>query len=143
SWQRRPATTSFPVGTGFDGPFVLDLVRDGPHGLVAGTTGAGKSELLQTMVASLATLNRPDELGFVLVDYKGGSAFHSCVRLPHTLGMVTDLDAALATRALDSLAAELRRREELLAAATAKDLGHYRSLRARNPELAPLPRLLI
>ncbi|ONH23956.1 cell division protein FtsK [Pseudofrankia asymbiotica] len=143
AWQARPATTAFPLGAGFDGPFVLDLVRDGPHALVAGTTGAGKSELLQTLVAALAARNHPDELGFVLVDYKGGSAFHGCVRLPHTLGMVTDLDAALAVRALESLAAELRRREEVLAAAAAKDLAQYRTLRARDPSLPSLGRLVI
>ncbi|MBX6390206.1 MAG: cell division protein FtsK, partial [Frankia sp.] len=142
-WQARQASTAFPLGVGFDGPFVLDLVRDGPHALVAGTTGAGKSELLQTLVAALAAHNHPDELGFVLIDYKGGSAFHDCVRLPHTLGMVTDLDAALAARALESLAAELRRREEVLARVAAKDLAHYRALRAADPSLAPLGRLVI
>jgi len=56
-----------------------------------GTTGSGKSELLQSLVASLAVANRPDELTFVLIDYKGGSAFADCARLPHTVGMVTDL----------------------------------------------------
>ncbi|ONH33777.1 FtsK/SpoIIIE domain-containing protein [Pseudofrankia asymbiotica] len=143
AWADAPASTRFPLGSGFDSGFVLDLVRDGPHALVAGTTGAGKSELLQTLVASLAARNHPDELGFVLIDYKGGSAFHSCARLPHTLGMVTDLDEALATRALESLAAELRRREETLAAVTAKDLTHYRSLRAADPALPALGRLVI
>jgi S-DNA-T family DNA segregation ATPase FtsK/SpoIIIE len=143
SWARRPASTAFPIGKGFDGQVTFDLVRDGPHGLIAGTTGSGKSELLQTMVASLAAVNRPDELVFVLVDYKGGSAFHSCVRLPHTLGMVTDLDEALSLRALESLAAELRRREHMLAEVGAKDLPEYRALRSRTPELAPMPRLLL
>ena len=102
------------IGEGADGPFSIDLRRDGPHGLVAGTTGSGKSELLQTMIASLAVNNRPDEINFVLVDYKGGAAFKDCVHLPHTVGMVTDLDGHLATRALESLGAELRRREHLL-----------------------------
>ncbi|MCM3884405.1 FtsK/SpoIIIE domain-containing protein [Frankia sp. R82] len=143
SWLARPASTRFPVGVGFDGPVLLDLVRDGPHALVAGTTGAGKSELLQTLVGALAAHNRPDELVFVLVDYKGGSAFRGCARLPHTLGMVTDLDPALAVRALESLAAELRRREELLAAAAAKDIVHYRALRTRDPQLPALPRLML
>ncbi|CAO5162953.1 DNA segregation ATPase FtsK/SpoIIIE, S-DNA-T family [Frankia sp. AiPs1] len=143
AWLARPASTRFPVGVGFDGPVVLDVVRDGPHALVAGTTGAGKSELLQTLVGALAAHNRPDELVFVLVDYKGGSAFRGCARLPHTLGMVTDLDSALAVRALESLAAELRRREELLAAAAAKDIVHYRALRARDPHLVALPRLML
>ncbi len=116
-WRRRPASTSFVLGTDFDGKFTIDLVADGPHGLIAGTTGSGKSELLQTMVASLAVANRPDELTFVLVDYKGGSAFKECAGLPHTLGMVTDLDAHLVERVLESLEAELRRRERILAAA--------------------------
>ena len=113
----RGRTTDVVVGVGYDGPFRVDLRRDGPHALVAGTTGSGKSELLQTLVASLAVANRPDELTFVLVDYKGGSAFKDCARLPHTVGMVTDLDAHLVSRALVSLGAELRRREHLLAGA--------------------------
>ncbi|WP_431950781.1 FtsK/SpoIIIE domain-containing protein [Actinacidiphila sp. bgisy167] len=142
-WRSRPAATSFVLGSGFEGPFSLDLVQDGPHGLVAGTTGSGKSELLQTFVASLAAANRPDELTFVLVDYKGGSAFKECANLPHTLGMVTDLDAHLVERALESLGAELMRREHVLAAAGAKDLPDYQAKRAADPTLAPLPRLLL
>ncbi|SDT15440.1 DNA segregation ATPase FtsK/SpoIIIE, S-DNA-T family [Streptomyces sp. TLI_053] len=142
-WRRRPATTSFLLGTGYDGPLTLDLVRDGPHALVAGTTGSGKSELLQSFVASLAAANRPDELTFVLVDYKGGSAFRECAELPHNLGMVTDLDAHLVERALESLGAELRRRERLLADVAAKDHPEYRSKRVADPTLPPLPRLLL
>lgn len=143
TWRKRPASTSFVVGAGFEGPLRLDLVRDGPHGLLGGTTGSGKSELLQTMIASLAAVNRPDELTFVLVDYKGGSAFRECAELPHTLGMITDLDGHLVERALDSLAAELRRREQVLADIGAKDHSDYRAKRARDPQLPPLPRLLI
>ncbi|MGW0502842.1 FtsK/SpoIIIE domain-containing protein [Micromonospora sp. NPDC003241] len=142
-WSRQPASTAFVIGSGFDGPVSLDLVRDGPHALIAGTTGAGKSELLQSIVVSLAAVNRPDELTFVLVDYKGGSAFHSCVRLPHTLGMVTDLDGALVVRALESLGAELRRREEILAGVAAKDLVQYRTMRGRDPALPAVPRLVL
>ena len=103
----------------------------------AGTTGSGKSELLQTFVISLAVANRPDELTFVLIDYKGGSAFKECAELPHTLGMVTDLDAHLVERALSSLAAELRRREQVLADADAKDHTEYRAKRAARSGARP------
>jgi S-DNA-T family DNA segregation ATPase FtsK/SpoIIIE len=124
-WTISPGATAFPIGLAMDGPFDLDLRRDGPHGLIAGTTGAGKSELLQSIVASLAVVNRPDAMTFVLVDYKGGSAFADCVDLPHCVGMVTDLDNHLVARALTSLNAELRRREHILAGVGAKDIEDY------------------
>ena len=140
-WESVGRTTTAVIGEGADGPFSVDLRRDGPHGLVAGTTGSGKSELLQTIIASLAVNNRPDEMNYVLVDYKGGAAFKDCNLLPHTVGMVTDLDGHLTTRALESLGAELRRREHQLAGAGAKDIEDY--LAAKAPEDAPMPRLLI
>ncbi|MGC0421742.1 FtsK/SpoIIIE domain-containing protein [Embleya sp. AB8] len=143
TWARRPASTAFVLGSGYEGVLRLDLVRDGPHGLIGGTTGSGKSELLQTMIASLAAANRPDELTFVLVDYKGGSAFRECAELPHTLGMITDLDGHLVKRALASLDAELRRRETVLNEVEAKDQAEYRIRRARDPRLPPLPRLIL
>jgi S-DNA-T family DNA segregation ATPase FtsK/SpoIIIE len=121
------------VGESYDGPFGIDLRKDGPHALIAGTTGSGKSELLQTIVASLAVANRPDEMTFVLVDYKGGSAFKpTASQLPHTVGMVTDLDPHLVERALTSLSAELTRREHILAAAGAKDIEDYQLLVIRH-----------
>jgi S-DNA-T family DNA segregation ATPase FtsK/SpoIIIE len=135
--------TDVVIGTGFDGPFRLDLRKDGPHALIAGTTGSGKSELLQTIVASLAVANRPDQLTFVLVDYKGGSAFKECNKLPHTVGMVTDLDTHLVGRALTSLGAELRRREHLLAIPGAKDLEDYEALQRTDPSLPTIPRLAL
>ncbi|MDR0346512.1 MAG: type VII secretion protein EccCb [Nocardiopsaceae bacterium] len=142
-WRSRGRTTLALVGESLDGPFGIDLRRDGPHSLIAGTTGAGKSELLQTVVASLAVANRPDAMTFVLVDYKGGSAFKDCVHLPHTVGMVTDLDAHLVERALESLTAELTRREHILAAAGAKDIEDYTDALDRGARVQPMPRLLI
>lgn len=115
----------FLLGVGEDGAVHLDLRSDGPHGLIAGATGSGKSELLQTLVCSLALVNRPDALNFVLVDYKGGSAFRECARFPHTVGVVTDLDGHLVERALTSLGAELRRREHLFSEAGATDLEDF------------------
>ena len=142
-WAVQPRSTEAVIGVSLDGPFAIDMRRDGPHGLVAGTTGAGKSELLQSLVASLAVANRPDGMTFVLVDYKGGAAFKDCENLPHTVGMVTDLDTHLVERALVSLGAELTRREHLLADAGAKDIEDYVDLRENRPHLDAMPRLLI
>ncbi len=140
SWRVSPRGTRVVLGVGEDGePLVVDLAADGPHTLVAGTTGAGKSELLQTLVAGLALANRPDEMSFVLVDYKGGAAFRDCARLPHTVGTVTDLDGHLTERALRSLGAELRRRETVLRSAGCKDLDDYLATApAGSPPLARL-----
>jgi S-DNA-T family DNA segregation ATPase FtsK/SpoIIIE len=132
----RPAT---PVGVSEEGVFTVDFVADGPHALVGGTTGSGKSELLRSMVAGLAASVDPDHLTFVLVDFKGGSAFDECAKLPHTVGMVTDLDEHLAERALRCLEAELKYRERRLRDAGATDLPDY--LRKGLPE--PMPRLLV
>ena len=129
-----------PLGIGPEGPFVIDMTVDGPHGLVAGTTGAGKSELLRTMVIGLASEHSPDDLVFVLVDYKGGSAFDVCTSLPHVVGIVTDLDEQLSQRALRSLDAELHHRELVLRDSAAKDIFEYRDL---GSPAGPLPRLMV
>lgn len=139
-WQARDGDTlGAIIGAGADGGFSLDLRADGPHALVAGTTGAGKSELLQTWIAALAASHPPDRIAFLLVDYKGGAAFKDCVGLPHSVGMVTDLDEHQVHRALISLNAELKRREHVLHEAGARDLLE---LERRDPEGAP-PSLVI
>jgi S-DNA-T family DNA segregation ATPase FtsK/SpoIIIE len=125
-----------------DGPFAIDLVADGPHGLIAGTTGSGKSEMLRSLVAALAAGHSPERLNFVLIDYKGGSAFARCAELPHTVGLVTDLDEQLGSRALTSLEAELRYRERFLRQHEADDLiALDRLVNAGRAE--PLPRLVV
>ena len=141
-WQHG-RTTDVVVGVGYDGPFHLDLRRDGPHALVAGTTGSGKSEFLQTLVASLAVANRPDQLTFVLVDYKGGSAFKDCARLPHTVGMVTDLDNHLVSRAL--VVAGRRAAPSRAPARRARRQGPrgLLGLQRSRPDLPAIPRLVL
>ncbi|AXH35700.1 FHA domain-containing protein [Humibacter sp. BT305] len=100
----------------------LDLRSQGPHALVGGTTGSGKSEFLQTWVVGMAVESSPLRTTFLFVDYKGGSAFAECVDLPHSVGLVTDLSPHLVRRALTSLRAELQHRERLLGAKKAKDI---------------------
>jgi S-DNA-T family DNA segregation ATPase FtsK/SpoIIIE len=139
-WEDLRAGLEAVLGAAAGGPFSVDLRADGPHALVAGMTGAGKSELLQTLIASLAANHPPHRLSFLLVDYKGGAAFKDCVRLPHTVGLVTDLDAHLTQRALASLNAELQRRERILRDAAAKDLAE---LERRDPAAAPASLVIV
>jgi DNA segregation ATPase FtsK/SpoIIIE, S-DNA-T family len=132
------------IGIGAAGrPFTLDLVGDGPHALVIGTTGSGKSELLQTLIGSLALNHRPDELTFALIEFKGQSAFLELTELPHLVGSITDLDKRKAKRAITALQAELARRKRVLAAAGAPELPGYTARRRRDPGLEPLPRLVV
>ena len=137
-WRRSTGAADTTIGMGAGGPVRIDLDRDGPHVLVAGSTGAGKSELLQCLVAGLAVEHPPRDMSFLLVDYKGGAAFGECARLPHTVGLVTDLDAQLTRRVLTALDSELARRERLFAAAGAADLASYRATRR-----TPIARLVI
>jgi DNA segregation ATPase FtsK/SpoIIIE, S-DNA-T family len=154
AWRRRPLSEILrvPIGVGSDGEAViLDLKEsalggDGPHGLVIGATGSGKSELLRTIVTGLALQHPPDLLAFVLVDFKGGAAFAGLQELPHVAGVITNLanDLAMVDRMHAALFGEIRRRQELLRAA-----GNLASLRAYHQRVAeghalpPLPYLLV
>lgn len=139
-WRVPSPELDAVVGASAAGPFTIDIRHDGPHALVGGTTGAGKSELLQTLISGLVINHPPTKVTFLLVDYKGGAAFKDAVLLPHTVGLVTDLDGHLVQRALVSLHAELRRREHLLRDHGVRDLIE---MERRFPELAPPSLLLV
>ncbi len=154
TWRPRPRRDELrvPVGVDRDGePVVLDLKQPaeggmGPHGLIVGATGSGKSELLRTLVASLAIGHSPETLAFVLVDYKGGAAFAELARLPHTAGLITNLqeDQSLVDRMRDALLGEQERRQQLLRdAGNVDDVHAYRAAREADPTLPPLPHLLV
>jgi S-DNA-T family DNA segregation ATPase FtsK/SpoIIIE len=141
-----------PIGVSEQGDrLVLDLKQAadggmGPHGLIVGATGSGKSELLRTIVTSLALAHRPDELCFVFVDFKGGAAFAELAALPHAAGMITNLqhDLSLVDRMHAALFGEQQRRQAILrAAGNLDDITAYRALAAARPELDPLPHLLV
>ncbi|HYH32047.1 MAG TPA: FtsK/SpoIIIE domain-containing protein, partial [Pseudonocardia sp.] len=141
-WRLQPGCSDVAIGCAGDGPFRVDIARHGPHAVVAGTSGAGKSELLQTWVAALARANTPEQLSIIFMDYKGGATFRDLAALPHVVGMVTNLDARLARRAQASLRAELTRRQQQLADAGATDRADYLR-RAAEHALPPFPRLLV
>jgi S-DNA-T family DNA segregation ATPase FtsK/SpoIIIE len=129
------------VGVAAGGPLMLDLRTHGPHALVGGTTGSGKSEFLQSWLLGMAIGHSPERVNFLLVDYKGGAAFGECANLPHAVGLVTDLNTRLVRRALTSLRAELTRREHVLQAWRAKDLV---DLESKERDGAPIvPSLII
>lgn len=130
-----------PIGVGASGLFTFDVVRDGPHGLVGGTTGSGKSEFLRSLVAGLAARNDPTRLSFILIDFKGGKAFEKFQGLPHTVGTVSNLDEQLADRALRALEAELAYRQKVFADA-GQGIDTLEAYWATSPP-EPLPRLLV
>lgn len=135
--QRRERAADLRAIVGHSGiePFALDLRTQGPHALVGGTTGAGKSEFLQAWILGMAHANSPDRVSFLFVDYKGGAAFAKCVELPHCVGLVTDLSTYLVRRALRSLGAEIRFREHLLNRKRVKDLVELE--KSGDPECPP------
>lgn len=120
------------IGAGERGPMSLDLVTDGPHAIVTGVTGSGKSELLVTWVASMAREHGPRDVVFVLADFKGGTAFDSLRTLPQVAALMTDLDEEGARRGVQSLTSELRRREAELGRLGVRDVAD-----------SALPRLVI
>lgn len=132
----KPALATV-IGDGAGGEVVLDLFRHGPHLLVAGTTGSGKSELLRSLVLGLAKNHGPDVLAFMLVDFKGGATLAPLAGLPQVQSTVSDLDAAAAQRLLEQLSCELRRREKLLASRHATDLAGYLAARSDTDPLLP------
>lgn len=130
-----------PLGLAATGTRTLDLQKDGPHLLVAGTTGSGKSELLRSLTLSLALSHSPDRVNFLFVDFKGGSGLGPLTGLVHCVGLLTDLERYALERTLASLRAEIRIREEALASARVPDLVAYRTAPAS--QRRPLPHLLI
>jgi len=143
AWRMPSQPTSVPIGRDGDAQFEVDIALDGPHGVIAGTTGSGKSVVLQTVLAGLALKNPPDRMNFMFVDYKGGASFLQMAELPHVVGFVSNLDETLARRAFAAIDAEMTRRQEVLAAAGAADFLTYQRLRRDNPALAPLSRLVV
>ena len=127
-----PLTARFAAAAGVVVP--IDLVDDGPHAVVAGMTGSGKSELLVSWVLALCASHSTEQVVFLLADFKGGTAFDALARIPHVTGVITDLDGDGAERAIQSLRAEIRMRERALTAIGARDVADPR---------VRLPRLVI
>lgn len=111
-----------PIGSHAGAPVEIDLIGDGPHAVVIGQTGSGKSEVLTTWIAAMCARYRPDHVTFLLVDFKGGRTFDAFVSVPHVCGVLTDLGEVAAVRAIVSLRAEVRRREAELAHRSARDI---------------------
>lgn len=140
---KSPAQLRACLGVGDCGQAWVDLVADGPHALVVGTTGAGKSELLTSWLLQLAWAHSPSALQLILVDYKGGTCLGPLKRLPHCVDLLTDLEPAATARAIEAISAQLRRREQILRESNCKDITEYEQLRHHQPSLAPLARMLV
>ncbi len=148
-YRRNEAWRSLeiPIGVRAGGDAVclnLHDSADGPHGIIAGTTGSGKSEFLQTLILACAAKYSPEEAAFVLIDYKGGAMAAKFQALPHLAGTITNIDGRAVFRALISIKSEIARRQALLKASG--NLAHidaYQKLRRAGRANEPLPHLLI
>jgi S-DNA-T family DNA segregation ATPase FtsK/SpoIIIE len=151
SRQAQRARLQVPIGVAESGEVVeLDLKEAaqggmGPHGLLIGATGSGKSELLRTLVCALAATHSSEILNMVLVDFKGGATFLGMDRLPHTSAMITNLadELPLVDRMQDALNGELNRRQEQLRSCGFASLFDYEKARAAGADLVPFPVLLV
>ncbi|MFC3995824.1 type VII secretion protein EccCa [Nocardiopsis sediminis] len=151
--ELRPGSKlSVPIGIEENGaPLELDLKESalggmGPHGMLIGATGSGKSELLRTLVLSLALTHSPETLNFVLVDFKGGATFIGLDKLRHTSALITNLadEVTLVERMQDALHGELiRRQEQLRAAGNFSSIHEYEKARQANPAMEPMPTLFV
>lgn len=134
-----------PLGVSKTGVVSLDLhdKAHGPHGLVAGTTGSGKSEILQTYILAMSTLYHPYEVAFVIIDFKGGGMVNQFKELPHLLGAITNIDGKEINRSLKSIKAELQKRQRLFAEADVNHIDKYiKKFKAGETQI-PLPHLII
>ncbi|MFI0466290.1 type VII secretion protein EccCa [Saccharopolyspora sp. 5N102] len=154
TWRTRTTRERLrvPLGLDPDGlPVELDIKESaeggmGPHGLVIGATGSGKSELLRTLVTGLAVTHSSEAVNLALIDFKGGATFAGMSELPHTCAVITNLsdDLALVDRMADAINGELVRRQELLrAAGNYASVRDYEQARESGADLAPLPALLV
>ena len=146
-WEQSQVYKSMaaPLGVSKTGIVSLDLhdKAHGPHGLVAGTTGSGKSEILQTYILSMSTLFHPYEVAFVIIDFKGGGMVNQFKELPHLLGAITNIDGKEINRSLKSIKAELQKRQRLFVEADVNHIDKYiRKFKAGEAKVA-LPHLII
>ncbi len=146
-WKQSDSTKSLSVRLGVTGEEYVDLnlheKAHGPHGLVAGTTGSGKSEIVQSYILSLAINFHPHEVAFLLIDYKGGGMANMFAKLPHLIGTITNLDKSGAMRALVSIKAELLRRQEIFAKYNVNHVNQYIRLFKNGEAEEPMPHLFL